>query len=232
MGANVPLSSERDDPYLLSADDCARLLRDAPWTRFAAVGDSGAEGITEPVDGYSTRPWFDRVAAELRQVRPHLATRNFGKKNLLATEVRATQLEPALEFGPDLVVVLSGGNDILQREFSPAGTESEIVEVVSVFLDRGMTVVTMGLFDITTSPYVPEKYRKVMSERIALLSGMVRDIAERLGALHVDLPSHPAGKEAIFSTDGLHLNARGQAIVATETVRRLGCHLGNQLDDH
>jgi lysophospholipase L1-like esterase len=227
MEEGRPLDGETGDPYLISAEESARLLRNAPWSRFAAVGDSGAEGITEPVAGYATRPWFDRVAAGLRQVRPDLVSRNFGKMNLVASQVRETQLDPALEFAPDLVAVLSGGNDIIQREFRPAQTEPEIVKVISAFRDRGTTVVTMGLFDITTSPYVPEKYRKVLSERIALLSEMVREIAQRLGALHVDLPSHPAGKEAIYSTDGMHLNARGQAIVAAEAVRRLGRHLGN-----
>jgi lysophospholipase L1-like esterase len=228
MGNDRPPTAESGDPYLIGAEESARLLRNAPWSRFAAVGDSGAEGTTEPVAGYATRPWFDRVADDLRRIRPGLVSRNFGKQNLVASEVRVTQLDPALEFAPDLVAVLSGGNDIVQREFHPEQTEPEIVKVISAFRDRGTTVVTMGLFDITTSLYVPEKYRKVLSERIALLSEMVREIAERLGALHVDLPSHPAGKEDIYSTDGLHLNARGQAIVAGETVRRLARHLGNR----
>jgi hypothetical protein len=48
-----------------------------------------------------------------------------------------------------------------------------------------------------------------------------------MGCLYVDLPGHPAGGEEIYSQDGLHLNTRGHAVVATETVRRIAEHLGN-----
>lgn len=217
--------NEMDDPYLLGDGEGTQALSKAPWRRFLAVGDSGAEGVTEPVPGYATRPWFDRVADKLRLVQPGLTAVNLGKRNLLAAEVRACQLTPALEFGPDLAAVLSGGNDILRREFDVAATRAEVVPVIAALREAGATVITMGLFDITRSPYVAEKYRKVMSERIAELSGMVRDAGREYGALHVDLPAHPAGHDDIYASDGLHLNARGQAIVATEVVRRLARHL-------
>jgi lysophospholipase L1-like esterase len=219
---------EIDDPYLLRDGEGTRLLAAAPWKRFVAVGDSGAEGATEPAPGYETRPWFDRVAEQLRQVRPESAALNLGKRNLFAAEVRATQLEPALQFAPDLAAVLSGGNDILQKSFDMDATEAEVVPVIAALRDTGAAVITMGLFDITASPYVPDKYRKIMSERIGQLSEMMRRLARDHGALHVDLPSHPAGQEAIFASDGLHLNARGQAIVAAETIRRLGRYLAGE----
>lgn len=225
MTNDLSYASEAVDRYLLGTDEAARLLRGAPWARFVTVGDSGAEGVTEPLPGYRTMPWFDRFTEHLRLVQPALVARNFGKRNLFAADVRATQLEPALDFEPDLAAVLSGGNDILKKVFDVEATRAEIVTVVSALAKTGATIVTMGLFDITNSPHVEERYRKVMSERIALLSETVRGIAEEYGALHVDLPAHPAGTEGIYSSDGLHLNARGQAIVADETVRRLGRHL-------
>jgi lysophospholipase L1-like esterase len=227
MATDRPPPGEIADPYLLTTEDTAKLLRNAPWSRFAGVGDSIVEGITEAVHGYATLSWFDRVGDDLGRARPDLVSRNFGKKDMLAAQVSADQLEPALDFAPDLVAVVAGGNDILQREFDPQRTEAEIVKVVSAFVDRGAIVITMGLFDITVSGLVPEKYRKVMSERITLLSEGVRDIAQRLGALHIHLTTHPSGKEDIYSSDGLHLNARGQAIVAAEVIRTLGVHLGN-----
>jgi lysophospholipase L1-like esterase len=227
MTADRPLSEE-NDPYLLTAEDTSKLLRNAPWSRFAAVGDSIVEGITEAVDGYATLQWVDRVSDDLRRIRPDLVTRNFGKRDMLATQIRADQLAPALDFAPDLVAVVAGGNDILQREFDLEHTQSEIVKMVSAFHERDAIVITMGLFDITVSAHVPEKYRKPLSERLTLLSEGVRDVAQRLGALHIHFTTHPSGKEDIYSSDGLHLNARGQAIVAAEVVRTLGAHLGNQ----
>jgi lysophospholipase L1-like esterase len=225
MTETGPRPTEAQDPYLLDNDEAARLLRDAPWHRFAALGDSAAEGVTEALPGYASRPWFDRVAEHLRAVRPELATLNLGRRNLFAAQVRQTQLEPALRFAPDLVAVVSGGNDILQRTFDGDAVRAEILGVVEPLRAAGATVLMMGLFDITRSPHVPERYRQPMSERLRLLSDMVREIAARFGLPHVDLPAHPAGDEEIFSTDGLHLNARGQAIVAAETVRVLGAYL-------
>jgi lysophospholipase L1-like esterase len=217
--------AEARDPYLLDAAGAAALLRDAPWDRFAAVGDSGAAGVTEALAGYATRTWFDRVTAWLRAARPGLAQLNLGRRDALAREVTADQLPAVLRFAPDLTAVLAGGNDILQRRFDPAVTAAEITRVVTALGQAGSAVVLTGVFDITVSPYVPARYRAVMSERIGQLTRIIRDVAGATGALYVDLPAHPAATEAIYSTDGLHLNARGQAILAAEVTRRLGRHL-------
>ncbi|WP_433357149.1 hypothetical protein ACQP25_22735 [Microtetraspora malaysiensis] len=40
--------SESNDPYVLSATEGGRLLSGAPWSRLVIVGDSVAEGVTEP----------------------------------------------------------------------------------------------------------------------------------------------------------------------------------------
>jgi lysophospholipase L1-like esterase len=220
------LPAEANDPYLLSAGGAALLLRGAPWTRFAAVGDSGAAGVTEALAGYACRTWFDRVADRLAIAQPALVRLNLGRRDATAARVTAEQLEPALEFAPDLAAVLSGGNDILRRQFDADATAADIATVVSALRDAGSTVVMTGLFDITNSPGVAPKYRQVMSERIARLSGVIAAIARESGALYVDLPAHPAGAEAIYGSDGLHLNSRGQAILATEVLLLLGrgCH--------
>ncbi|MBO3747416.1 SGNH/GDSL hydrolase family protein [Streptosporangiaceae bacterium NEAU-GS5] len=216
----------RSDPYVIGDDAAAALLTGMPWARFAAVGDSGAAGETEAFEGYRTRSWFDQVAEWLRMARFALVARNFGRRDVRAAEVRAWQLGPALEFEPDLAAVLSGGNDLLQRDFDPGATGDEIAKVVGALREAGATVLMTGLFDITVSPYVEERYRKVMSERIARLTAVIREIATAHDAVYVDLPNHPAATEAIYSSDGLHLNARGQAILATEVARALSLRAG------
>lgn len=185
--------------------------------------------MTEAFPGYVTRSWFDRVAERLRAGQPALAVLNLGTPDVLACEVRQAQLGPALEFAPDLVAVLSGGNDILRRHFAADATGADISAVVAALKGAGSTVVMTGLFDITSSPYVADRYRQVMSERIASLSRVIADVARDNDAVYVDLPSHPAGSEAIYSSDGLHLNARGQAILAAEMVRCLGRHLAGRM---
>ncbi|MEU9857888.1 SGNH/GDSL hydrolase family protein [Streptomyces sp. NPDC047974] len=219
------LTQELKDPHLLGTAEIAVRLQGAPWTRYAALGDSIVEGTREPVEGYADLSLADRVAAALRGANPGLEYRNFGERDRTAEQIRATQLEPALAFGPDIAVVVAGGNDLLGKHFDAAAVEAEQVRIVSQLRARGCTVVTMGLFDNTWTPYVPEKYKAVMRQRIREFSDLTRGVTERMGGLHVDLPAHPAGKEPIFASDGLHLNARGHAVVATEVVRVLGEHL-------
>ena len=181
--------------------------------------------MSEPVDGYRDLVWADRVVEQLERAQPSLQYVNLGRRDLLAAQVRETQLQPAMKFEPDLAVAFSGGNDLLQRTFEVDVLEAELVATLTPFAERSITVVTSGLFDITNSPHVQERYRAVMSQRIAQYSELVKRVAARLGLLYLDLPSHPANTEDIYSTDGLHLNARGQAILATEVMRALGRQL-------
>lgn len=165
---------EAADPLLLTDAEARHLLHDAPWQRLCIIGDSGAEGISEPVPGYRDLVWGDRVVAEFQRARPDMRHVNLGKRNLLAAQVRETQLQQALEFEPDLLIAFLGGNDILRPAFDAAALEAEFIAIISPFLERGVLVVTSGLFDITNSPHVPEKYRTVMSQRIAQYSELVK----------------------------------------------------------
>jgi lysophospholipase L1-like esterase len=47
----------------------------------------------------------------LRAVQPDLECLNLGVSGLRTREILSTQLEPALVFGPDLALVVGGGND-------------------------------------------------------------------------------------------------------------------------
>jgi lysophospholipase L1-like esterase len=222
-------SLESADPHCLDEATLTAALAGAPWQRYVALGDSVVEGVREAVPGYADVSWADRLAELLRRVRPELEYHNLAKRDLVSTKVRSTQLEPALALKPDLAVVIAGGNDILGKTFDADLAETELARMVSSLRSMRCTVITMGLFDITQSPYVPEKYRAVMKERLRALNERTRAVSFRMGCLYVDLPSHPCGTEEIYSSDGLHLNARGHAIVATETVRTLAGHLGNEI---
>ncbi|MGW7276168.1 SGNH/GDSL hydrolase family protein [Streptomyces sp. NPDC054864] len=221
-------SDELQYAHILTAEEVTVQLQGAPWRRYAAIGDSIVAGIREPVEGYADLSWADRVAAGLRRINPQLEYHNFGMRDLSAADIRATQLDPALGFQPDIAIVVAGGNDLLGKHFDTAAMEREQVRMVSALRSRGCTVVTMGLFDNTWTPYVAAKYKAVMKQRLQQFSEITQAVTHRLGGLHVDLPGHPAGQEPIFATDGLHLNARGHAVVATEVIRTLGEHLAAQ----
>lgn len=212
-----PLSAPRvtaeDDPYLAKVPD----LEHSPWRRFVVVGDSMAEGIGDPVSGYGHLGWADRVASRLGG--EYL---NLGRRNLLAREVRSTQLEPALAFLPDLAAVCCGGNDLMQSAHDPAAVERDVDAIVGALRAAGSDVILFAPFDISRTELVPEEHRLRWHTLIERMSELAERVARRHGALVVDFRRHPAGADpSIYSGDRIHLNARGHAICAAETLRAL-----------
>lgn len=216
---------EAADPWVLDPEEAGTLLLGAPWGRLVAVGDSAAQGVTEPAPGYRTMSWYDRTLEGLAAAGCEVEHLNLGERNLLAAEVRATQLTEALAFRPDLAVVFCGGNDLYRRRFDLDEVATEWTAMFSALLDAGATVVTAGMFDITRSGLVDERYRRATRDRIEAISARSREVAAALGVVQLDLVDHPAGAEAIYCSDGLHLNARGQGVLAGEAIRALGRRL-------
>ena len=210
------------DPEVLPDRDLAALMRDAPWRRLAVLGDSIAEGVREPLAGFRDRSWVDRIAAPLRDTAPDLALLNLGRRNLLAAEVRASQLGPALAFRPDLAIVAAGGNDSLRRAFSTGAVERELVAIVGPLRRAGADVLLLELMDIVASGLVPPEHAAALDARMRPLAELTRRVARRHGAILVEMRGHPASADpGVYASDRLHLNARGHAIVGNEAVRAL-----------
>jgi lysophospholipase L1-like esterase len=232
MPTGYAATPEAADPYCLADGEARALLAGHPWRRFVAVGDSVAEGLGDPVPGYSDLPWIDRIAAELGAARPGLRYRNFGTRDRRAAEVRAEQLAPALAFAPDLALVCAGGFDAVRPTYDPDTVDEALTGIVSAFRERGVDVITVGIFDVSHCVAVPDRYRPALGERMRALSKHTRDVGEAHGTIHVDLTEHPAARDpAMYSADGLHGNLRSHAVCAAETIRRLGAWLGNTFTD-
>ncbi len=215
--------NEATDPYCLREGESAKLLSGHPWRRFVVLGDSVAEGLCEPVEGYSELQWADRIAAELRAVAPGLHYLNLGVSGLRAHEIRAGQLEPALAFGPDLALVVGGGNDAFNPRYDGERTVAEVSAMVTALQSAGADVMTLGMFDVSYSPAVPDWLRPGLRQRMHDLSERMRPLAGELGTIHVHLTGHPLSTDpGLYSSDGRHGNARSDAVAAAETVRRLG----------
>jgi lysophospholipase L1-like esterase len=220
--------SESEDPHCLRPGDSVRLLAAHPWRRFAVLGDSVAEGLAEPLPGYSEVQFADRVARELAATAPSLDYVNLGHRGLRTREVRAGQLGPALDFRPDLALVVCGGNDAFPATYRPDAVDAELRAMVTALLAAGADVITVGLYNLSysPSPKVPEWLRPGLRTRMRTLSERTAATAAELGTLHVNLTSHPAATDpGLFAADGRHVNGRGDAIAFAETVRVLGAHL-------
>jgi lysophospholipase L1-like esterase len=212
------LAREWVDPYVRSDEELSARLAGAPWRVVVVMGDSIAAGVREPTPGYRDLSWADRLAAAL----PDAVVHNLGVRDRTAAQVRDEQLERALALRPDLAVVVAGGNDLLRRSLEWPRLRDQLVALVAPLRAAGADVLTMDLLDITVSGYVPEQFARPLSARLERLAELTRAIAEEHGALHARLRDHPAAVEpGIFSRDGLHLNARGHAIVAAEIAEAL-----------
>jgi lysophospholipase L1-like esterase len=210
----------------LSDEEAADLLHGAPWRRLAVLGDSLAEGIGEDTPGYPPGGWAATLARVLHRVNPDSTYLNVGQRDLLTREVRATQLRPALGFGPDLAVLVCGGNDLLNREFDLASVAADLDDMVRELRRRGGDVLLFGLMDITTTGLIDPRFAPSMHERLVALADVNRCIAERRGAIYLPMTEHPAASDPeVYSSDRLHANGRGHAVLAGAVVRRLAQHV-------
>jgi lysophospholipase L1-like esterase len=222
------LAREWADPHVANDEELGRLLGPAVgWERVVVLGDSIAAGVREPSPGYRDLSWSDRLAAGLALARPGAVVHNLGRRDLTAAEVREEQLDAALALGPDLAIVAAGGNDLLRRQFDPNMVRDELSAILGPLRAAGADVLTFGLLDNTGTGLVPERFVAVLRERLVQLADATRAASTAVGGRHVPLREHPAAGDAdIFARDGLHLNARGHAIVATALARHLGAARG------
>jgi lysophospholipase L1-like esterase len=222
---------EAADPHCLRPGEAEALLAGHPWRRFAALGDSIAEGVVEPLPGYSPLPLADRVAAELDRTGPGLAYLNLGRRGLRAHEVRAGQLDAALAFEPDLALVVCGANDALRPGYESRAdaVDRDLTEMIRALQERGAQVITVSIFVRAEYPSLPGWLKPSPTERMAALGRRTVALAAALGTVHVDLADHPTARDpGTTSSDGLHGNGRSQAIAAAETIRMLGTRLRAQ----
>ena len=218
--------TEATDEYCLAEGESAKLLTGHPWRRFVVLGDSVAEGLCEPVPGYSELQWADRLAAELRASAPSLEYLNLGVSGLRAHEIRSSQLEPALTFQPDLALVVGGGNDAFSARYNPDSVDSELTAMVQALQSAGADVITLGMFNVGYSPAVVDWLRPGLQTRMKVLAERTQAMSERLNTIHVHLTDHPLSTDpGLYSADGRHGNARSDAVAAAVTIRRLGTHL-------
>jgi lysophospholipase L1-like esterase len=218
--------AESRDPHCLREGESERLLAGHPWRRFVVLGDSVAEGLAEPVPGYSELQLADRIAAELSAAGPRLEYLNLGHRGLRAREIRAQQLRPALDFRPDLALVVCGGNDAFPATYRPDEVDTELRAMITALGDAGAKVITVGLYNVSYSPAIAEWLRPGLRKRMQTLSERTAAVAAELGTLHLNLTAHPAVTDPdLYSSDGRHGNARSDAIAACEAVRLLGAHL-------
>lgn len=208
---------EESDPYCLTAAHAAALLGQAPWRRFATIGDSLSAGTGDPSPGYASLGWPARVADVLRRVHPDLAYLNLAEVGATTDKALRTQLDRLVEFGPDLVHVPCGANDLFRPDPDYAVIARELGRVFDIAAGTGaqLTVFTLG------RAFVVPRYAD-WSDRVRRVNEITRALASRHGAVLVDMWDHPINdRPDLLSADRIHFAAAGQAVMAAEIVKGL-----------
>jgi lysophospholipase L1-like esterase len=193
---------------------------DLPPMRVAVLGDSS---VTAPgVDG-PHEIWVSRVCDHLGETR-RVTLRSFAVSGARALDLIETQLDPALVFGPDLVLVSVGANDAIHGVPLPV-FERRLDDLVGALVETGALVVLSGVGDLGTIPRLLPPLRNMMSRRSARFHRAHQMVAERLGA-HVvehrsDDPASWYSDRGLWSPDLFHVSAAGHERWANVTWRTI-----------
>lgn len=225
MTADHRVVTEATDPDVLSPQAAAILLADAPWRRFAVFGDSLSLGVGDPAPGYDDLGWPDRVERALRRVNPDLAYLNTGRVGATTAQALHEQAARIEDFGPDLLHLNSGANDITCRTPDWDRIEDDLRAMYQWAHHTGaqLSVFTLGrAFNLPAFPH--------FSDRVARLNDLTRALAAEYDAVLVECWDHPLNdRPDLLSADKIHFATTGQAIIASLMLQQLASRLG-QLD--
>ncbi|MFI9358793.1 SGNH/GDSL hydrolase family protein [Streptomyces lydicus] len=217
-----PVLTEATDPFCLDPANAVTLLADAPWGRYAVIGDSLSAGIGDPTPGYRAQGWADRVAGVLRAVRPDLDYLNVSEIGATTAQTLENQARRMAEFSPDLLHVPCGANDIVRRRLDFGEIERTLRQMYDLAKGTGALLTTFTLGRAYVVPVFPD-----WPERIAAVNEIVRGLASEYDAIVVDMWDHPVNDRGnLLSEDRLHVSTSGQAVMAAEVVKKLAGSLG------
>lgn len=198
-----------------------------PWSHYVAMGDSFTVGLGDGVEGIEPLGVADRLAAALRLSHAGLQYTNLAQPGLVSSEIRDRQLEPALALKPDLVSIVAGGNDILGRTWDPKGFEANLGQMFEAFvcLDAALVTATLPKFPLLASLPGPIGLR--LHRHITTANAIIQRLASKCGAICLDMvPLSTPFEPALWSSDGIHPNARGYLEITSRLIQRIECEAG------
>ncbi|MGW5218619.1 SGNH/GDSL hydrolase family protein [Nocardia sp. NPDC004085] len=214
--------TEETDPFCLDQADAVAMLAEAPWGRYAVVGDSLSAGIGDPTPGYQDQGWSDRVAGVLRSVRPDLDYLNVSENAATTAQTLEKQAARMVEFSPDLLHLPCGANDIVRRRPDFGEIERTLRQMYDLAKGTGALLTTFTLGRAYVVPVFSD-----WAERVAAVNEIVRGLASEYDAIVVDMWDHPVNdRDNLLSADRIHFSTSGQAVMAAEVVKKLADSLG------
>ncbi|WP_218151701.1 SGNH/GDSL hydrolase family protein [Amycolatopsis arida] len=214
--------TEDTDPDVLSPEEGARILAGAPWRRFGVFGDSLSLGVGDATPGYENLGWPARVERVLRRVHPDLAYLNTARVGVTTAQALQEQAKRIEEFGPDLLHLNSGANDIMRRKPDWGRIEDNLRAMYEWATRTGAQLSVFTLGRAFVIPAVPG-----FSDRVTRLNNITRTLAAEYDAAVADCWDHSLNdRPNLLSEDRIHFATTGQAIIASVLTETLGARLG------
>lgn len=179
-----------------------------PELRVVVLGDSSvtAPGVSGPEEVWISLV-CERLAAEHHVILESLAVGGSCAHDLIRDQAPA-----AIEFGPDLILVAVGANDVI-RGVSRRRFEMNLDHLVADLATTGATIILSGVGDLGTIPRLHPPLRQLFSQRSAWFDQIHRTVAARHGA-HVieqraDSPGDWYEDRSLWAEDLFHVSAAG-----------------------
>ncbi len=173
----------------------------------------------DPAPGGGFRGWADRLAEMLTTDNPDLLYANLAIRGRKLPQIRAEQLEAAIELEPDLASVLGGVNDILRPRVETDQRIADLETIVARLRETGATVLVFNYPDLASSLRIAPAR---VTERVRLFNRTIGEIADRHGASLVDLENDEIQHPGLWSSDRLHASPVGHERMAALAADRLG----------
>jgi lysophospholipase L1-like esterase len=198
--------------------------------RYVALGDSFTAGAA----GSGERSFADHLAELLREASPGLEYSNLAVAGARTREVADEQLSEAIEMAPDVVTLVSGGNDALLAVRPDVHAHMSAFERTLEALRRELphaTVITATTPDPGRFLPLRERSARRITKAIERINDSTRAAAARHGVPCLDFAAHPeALARGNYAGDGYHPSAEAARRAAGAFASVIGVLLGIQLD--
>lgn len=198
--------------------------------RYVALGDSFTAGAA----GSGVPSFADRLAELLREANPGLDYTNLAVPGARTIEVADGQLSAALELAPDVVTIVSGGNDALLAVRPDVHAHmtafEESLEALRESLPDAVIATATTPDPGRFLPLGPRSARRI-SRAIERINDATKAAAARLAVPCLDFAAHPeALARGNYARDGYHPSPEANRRAAGAFAAVIGLRLGIQLD--
>jgi lysophospholipase L1-like esterase len=196
--------------------------------KLAILGDSIGYGVGA---GRSVDTLSALLAADLQTTGTPVETRVLAEPGARSADL-APQVRRAVEWRPDVVLVVVGANDLTRLVPADAAAES-LRAAIRTLRAAGIEVVVAPAPDMSVVPHVPPVFRSVVQAGSAALRERQIEVTLAEGGHVADAAGTSAAAFArdrrLFAADGFHPSSAGYAVIAAAiapTVRAAAGVLG------